>query len=67
MDESKKLTNEVGAPISDNKNSITTGPNGLADKEYGERFAAAMGLELRLVTELSKLDNNGLIEATLKP
>ena len=28
MDESKKLTNEVGAPISDNENSITVGLKG---------------------------------------
>jgi catalase len=28
MDDSKKLTNEVGAPIPDNENSITAGPRG---------------------------------------
>lgn len=39
----------------------------LADTEYGERITAAMGLELEKVKELSKLDNTGLIEATLKP
>lgn len=28
MDEKKKLTNEVGAPVADNENSITAGPRG---------------------------------------
>ena len=28
MDEHKKLTNEVGAPIPDNENSLTAGPRG---------------------------------------
>lgn len=28
MDENKKLTNEVGAPVADNENSITAGPRG---------------------------------------
>ena len=28
MDEYKKLTNEVGAPVADNENSITAGPRG---------------------------------------
>lgn len=37
----------------------------LADKEYGERFTKAAGLNLDKVIELSKLDNNGLIKATL--
>ena len=37
----------------------------LADKEYGERITAAMGLDPGKVLELSKLDNNGLIQATL--
>ena len=37
----------------------------LADPEYGERFAAAAGLCMDKVIELSKLDNNGLIQATL--
>ena len=37
----------------------------LADKEYGERFTKAVGLDLEKVKELSKLDNDGLIKATL--
>jgi catalase len=37
----------------------------LADHEYGERFAKAAGLSLDKVIELSKLDNDGLIKATL--
>ena len=28
MDENKKLTTEVGAPIADNENAITAGPRG---------------------------------------
>lgn len=39
----------------------------LADKEYGQRITEALGLDLDKVMELSKLDHNGLIEATLKP
>ncbi|MEG1050343.1 MAG: catalase, partial [Oscillospiraceae bacterium] len=38
----------------------------LADPEYGTRMTAAMGLDLEKVKELAKLDNNGLIAATLK-
>ncbi|MEG0091897.1 MAG: catalase-related domain-containing protein, partial [Oscillospiraceae bacterium] len=38
----------------------------LADPEYGTRITAAMGLDLEKVKELAKLDNNGLIAATLK-
>lgn len=37
----------------------------LADKEYGERFVKAAGLDLNKVIELLKLDNNGLIKATI--
>ena len=37
----------------------------LADQEYGERFAKAAGLSLDKVIELSKLDNDGLIQATI--
>ncbi len=37
----------------------------LADKEYGERMTEALGLDLDRVIELSKLDNDGLIKATL--
>ena len=36
-----------------------------ADKEYGERFAAAAGLSMDKVLELAKLSNDGLINATL--
>ena len=36
-----------------------------ADKEYGERITKAMKLNLDKVKELAKLDNNGLINATL--
>ncbi|MEG1895186.1 MAG: catalase, partial [Oscillospiraceae bacterium] len=28
MDENRKLTNEVGAPVADNENAITAGPRG---------------------------------------
>ncbi|MEG1159805.1 MAG: catalase [Acidaminococcaceae bacterium] len=38
----------------------------LADKEYGERITAAMGLSLAKVKKLSKLSNAELIQATLK-
>lgn len=38
----------------------------LADEEYGTRMSEALGLSLAKVIELSKLDNNGLIQATLK-
>ncbi|MEG1501548.1 MAG: catalase-related domain-containing protein, partial [Clostridiales bacterium] len=38
----------------------------LADKEYGKRFIEAAGLDLPKVIELAKLDNNGLLAATLK-
>lgn len=37
----------------------------LADEEYGERITAAMGIDLDKVKELSKLDNQALINATL--
>lgn len=36
-----------------------------ADKEYGERFAKAAGLDMKKVLELAKLDNDKLNEATL--
>lgn len=36
----------------------------LADKEYGERITAAMGLDLNKVLELAKLDHSGLAAAT---
>lgn len=39
----------------------------LADTEYGERITEAMGLDIEKVKELSKLDNNGLINATISP
>jgi len=38
----------------------------LADPEYGRRFSEAAALDFEKVLELSKLDNQGLIEATLK-
>lgn len=37
-----------------------------ADEEYGARMTAALGLDLNKVKELAKLDNNGLIQATLQ-
>jgi catalase len=37
----------------------------LADKAYGERLTKALKLDLQKVIELSKLDNDGLIKATL--
>ncbi|MGI6169954.1 MAG: catalase [Christensenellales bacterium] len=39
----------------------------LADPEYGERISKALELDFEKVKELSKLDNDGLIQATLKP
>ena len=36
----------------------------LADKEYGERFAKAVGLDVNKVVELSKLSNDDLNRAT---
>lgn len=36
-----------------------------ADKEYGERMTKALGLKLDQVKELAKLDNDGLIKATM--
>ena len=36
----------------------------LADREYGERFTSAAGLDIGKVIELSKLDNKALNEAT---
>jgi catalase len=37
----------------------------LADPEYGKRITEAMGLSYDRVLELSQLDNNGLIKATM--
>ncbi|MEG2208339.1 MAG: catalase, partial [Clostridia bacterium] len=37
----------------------------LADPEYGERITKALGLCMDKVAQLAKLDNNGLIQATL--
>jgi catalase len=37
----------------------------LADKAYGERLTQALKLDLKKVIKLSKLDNDGLIKATL--
>ncbi len=37
----------------------------LADPEYGERFTKAAGLNMDKVKELSKLDHNGLVQATI--
>jgi len=37
----------------------------LADTEYGERFTKAANLYMNKVIELSKLDNQGLVKATL--
>ncbi|MDR1668851.1 MAG: catalase [Oscillospiraceae bacterium] len=39
----------------------------LADEDYGKRMAAALGLDIARVRELSKHDNKGLIQATIKP
>ena len=39
----------------------------LADEEYGKRITEALDLDLDRVIELSKLNNDGLIEATLRP
>lgn len=38
----------------------------LADPEYGERLASAMGVDFDKVKELATLDNAGLIKATLQ-
>lgn len=37
----------------------------LADEDYGRRMTEALGLDAAKVAELAKLDNNGLIKATL--
>lgn len=37
----------------------------LADKAYGERLSKTLNLDLKKVIKLSKLDNDGLIKATL--
>ena len=55
------------APVTDNVKYRHAVHCYLADAEYGERITAAMGLDFDKVKELSKLDNDGLIQATLKP
>ena len=37
----------------------------LADPEYGRRFTEAAGLDLDEVVALSKLDHQGLVQATM--
>ena len=39
----------------------------LADKAYGEQITGALCLDMARVKELSRLDNQGLIQATLMP
>lgn len=55
------------APVTDNVKYRHAVHCYLADPEYGERITAAFGLNFAKVRELSQLDNNGLIQATLKP
>ncbi|MDD4564082.1 MAG: catalase [Eubacteriales bacterium] len=54
------------APVTDNIKYRHAVHCLLADPEYGERITEAMGLDFNKVKELSKLDNAGLIQATLK-
>ncbi|MGI6176626.1 MAG: catalase [Christensenellales bacterium] len=54
------------APVTDNVKYRHAVHCYLADEEYGERITEAMELDFAKVKELSKLDNNGLIQATLK-
>jgi len=53
------------APVTENIKYRHAAHCFLADEEYGERMSAALGLDPAKVKELSKLDNNGLIQATL--
>jgi catalase len=48
MSESKKLTNNVGAPVADNQNVMTAGPRGpmlLQDVWFLEKLAHFIGTE----------------------
>ena len=54
------------APVTDNVKYRHAVHCYLAHPEYGERITAATGLDFAKVRELAKLDNNGLIQATLK-
>ena len=53
------------APVTENIKYRHAAHCYLADPEYGQRFAKAAGLSLDKVTELSKLSNDELINATL--
>lgn len=55
------------APVTDNVKYRHAVHCFLADPEYGERMTTAMGLDFAKVKELAKLDNAGLIQATLNP
>lgn len=69
-EESKEILiqNTAGniAPVTENIKYRHAAHCYLADKEYGERFTAAAGLDLNKVIELSKLSNDELIKATLQ-
>ena len=70
MDEEKKAllienTARNIAPVTDNVKYRHAVHCYWADREYGERITAAMGLELAKVQELAKGDHAALIRATL--
>ena len=72
MDEEKKAllienTARNIAPVTDNVKYRHAVHCYWADREYGERITAAMGLELAKVQELAKGDHAALIRATLQP
>ncbi len=67
MEHSKKLTNEVGAPIADNEHAITAGPRGpvvMQDVWLMEKMAH---FNREVIPERRMHANNGLIEVTIKP
>lgn len=60
----KNTVNSI-APVTNNIKYRHAAHCYLADKEYGERFAKAAGLNLKKVKELSTLSNDELILATI--
>ena len=55
------------APVTDNIKYRHCVHCYLADEDYGRRITEALGLSLVRVKELAKLDNQGLIAATIQP
>lgn len=55
------------APVTENIKYRHAAHCYLADEDYGRRISEALKLDFERVKELSKLDNDGLISATLKP